>query len=239
MNLFHGSTHVVERPVFGAGNPRNDFGRGFYCTESYALAGEWACKANTDGFINCYSLQLKELVTLNLMDGSHTVLEWIALLLANRQFTPHSRLGRNVRDFLLDECFVDTAPYDIIVGYRADDSYFSYAEDFVEGTLSVAELSAALILGDLGLQVVVKSQRAFEALDFRGAENAKASQYFPRFNSRDAKARGAYARGDFCGDSGDWSGALDEARQIYALDLYRKEVAPCDECIPRMLPQER
>ena len=40
ITLFHGSEKVIEHPVFGAGKKHNDFGLGFYCTESEALAKE-------------------------------------------------------------------------------------------------------------------------------------------------------------------------------------------------------
>ena len=42
ITLFHGSEKVIEHPVFGEGKKHNDFGLGFYCTESEALAKEWA-----------------------------------------------------------------------------------------------------------------------------------------------------------------------------------------------------
>ena len=45
ITLFHGSEKVIEHPVFGAGKKHNDFGLGFYCTESEALAKEWAASA--------------------------------------------------------------------------------------------------------------------------------------------------------------------------------------------------
>lgn len=47
------------------------------------MAMEWACKQNTDGFVNKYSLE---------------------------------------QDYLKE--------FDIVIGYRADDSYFSFAESF-------------------------------------------------------------------------------------------------------------
>lgn len=37
--------------------------------------------------------------------------------------------------------------YDVIVGYRADDSYFSYAMDFAMSNLSLEGLSDAMFLG--------------------------------------------------------------------------------------------
>ena len=34
LTIFHGSGQIIERPTFGLGNPHNDYGLGFYCTES-------------------------------------------------------------------------------------------------------------------------------------------------------------------------------------------------------------
>ena len=40
MIIFHGSTEIVEVPIFGKGSENNDYGKGFYCTESLELAKE-------------------------------------------------------------------------------------------------------------------------------------------------------------------------------------------------------
>ena len=42
MPLYHGSSFIIERPEFGKGNPFNDYGLGFYCTETLELAKEWS-----------------------------------------------------------------------------------------------------------------------------------------------------------------------------------------------------
>ena len=43
LTIYHGSQQIVEVPQFGVGKPYNDYGQGFYCTESPELAKEWAC----------------------------------------------------------------------------------------------------------------------------------------------------------------------------------------------------
>lgn len=43
LTLYHGSTLIIEHPQFGKGNPFDDYGRGFYCTETLEVAKEWAC----------------------------------------------------------------------------------------------------------------------------------------------------------------------------------------------------
>lgn len=38
--IYHGSGEIIEKPQFGYGNPKNDYGLGFYCTEDIELAKE-------------------------------------------------------------------------------------------------------------------------------------------------------------------------------------------------------
>ncbi|HQB77113.1 MAG TPA: efflux RND transporter permease subunit, partial [Tenuifilaceae bacterium] len=45
-NIFHGSDHIIEKPIFGQGKPYNDYGLGFYCTESIDMAKELAQKTD-------------------------------------------------------------------------------------------------------------------------------------------------------------------------------------------------
>ena len=40
ITLYHGSADIIERPEFGKGNSRNDYGLGFYCTREIELAKE-------------------------------------------------------------------------------------------------------------------------------------------------------------------------------------------------------
>lgn len=40
MILYHGSDHIIEKPVFGEGKSYNDYGRGFYCTE-HVIRNNW------------------------------------------------------------------------------------------------------------------------------------------------------------------------------------------------------
>ena len=82
--------------------------------------------------------------------------------------------------------------YDVIIGYRANDSYFSYAGDFVNGTLSLLDLSEAMRLGKLGEQVVLKSKKAFESLTFVEAVKAPRQEYFSKYKTRDEEARARY-----------------------------------------------
>ena len=192
MILYHGSDHIIEKPVFGEGKPYNDYGRGFYCTEHIELAKEWACATGSDGYANRYQMELAGLNVLNLNAPEYNILNWLAILLENRKFNVSDGLPRRAKAYILENFKVNYKQYDIIVGYRADDSYFSYAGDFVNGTLSLSDLSGAMRLVKRCEQVVFKSKKAFEALTFIEGIKAPREEYFAKYKQRDEKARGKY-----------------------------------------------
>lgn len=192
IHIYHGSVNIVEKPVFGEGKPYNDYGRGFYCTEHVELAKEWACSSDSDGYANHYQLDLDGLRVLYLNGVEYNILNWLAILLENRKFNVAEGLPQRARTYLLENFKVDYKSYDIIIGYRADDSYFSYAGDFINGTLSLRDLSEAMRLGKLGEQVVLKSPKAFQALTFIEAIKAPHEEYFGKYKLRDEEARNKY-----------------------------------------------
>lgn len=192
IDIYHGTDHVVEKPLFGEGKIHNDYGRGFYCTEHVELAKEWACLSGSDGYANHYRLDRNGRSVLNLNGPEYNILNWLAILLENRKFNVAEGLPQRARDYLLKNFMVDYKKYDIIVGYRANDSYFSYAGDFVNGTLSLSDLSEAMRLGRLGEQVVLKSKKAFDALTFVEAIKAPRQEYFAKYKLRDEEARTKY-----------------------------------------------
>ena len=82
----------------------------------------------------------------------------------------------------------------MVVGYRADDSYFSFAQDFITGTISLAQFGQAMHLGKLGEQIVLKGRRAFDRLSFLTYDEADAGEYFLKKTQRDREARREYRR---------------------------------------------
>ena len=80
ITIYHGSEKIIENPTFGGGRKNNDFGIGFYCTESKELAKEWAVSSLRDGFANRYILDTEYLNILNLNSPDYTILNWIAVL---------------------------------------------------------------------------------------------------------------------------------------------------------------
>lgn len=191
-NLFHGSQHIIERPVWGQGKRYNDYGLGFYCTESLEMAKEWGVAKEHDGFANCYKIDCEELTILDLNSEAFTILHWLTILLQNRQFDDPSTLASDAKEYLIQNFSVPYESYDIIIGYRADDSYFSFAQDFINGTISYRQLNNAMHLGQLGQQFVLKSRLAFERIQYLGYEIAERAVWYARKMARDRAARRRY-----------------------------------------------
>ena len=189
IELYHGSVSIIEMPIFGQGKKHNDYGLGFYCTQSLDLAKEWAVEENRNGYANKYSLDLEGLSMLDLSQKGFTTLHWITLLLQNRVFTLKNDITKEGKKYLINHFTLPVKEYDVIKGYRADDSYFAYAESFLNNTISLQRLSEALKLGNLGEQVVLMSKKAFRQLKFLGYEIADASTYYPMRKNRNEQAR--------------------------------------------------
>ena len=192
MKLYHGSDHIVEAPTFGLGKPYNDYGPGFYCTQHPDMAGEWAVGFDHDGFVNEYDFDTNGLKIVDLDAPEFTTLHWLAVLLANRWFDVRAPIANEAREYLLANFAVDLSKADVVEGYRADDSYFTFTQDFINGTISYRQLGNAMRLGELGRQVVVKSERAFSRLQFLDAQEAPRSIWLPRRERRDREAREQY-----------------------------------------------
>ncbi len=193
MVLYHGSSQVVEVPEHGKGRPYNDYGQGFYCTEHRELACEWACtEEGADGFLNEYRLSLDGLRVLELSSEPYTVLHWLAVLLDHRFFDAKTPVAVEGKRFLQANFAVPVDESDIVIGYRADDSYFTFARSFLRNGISLEQLSRAMRLGDLGKQVVLKSPIAFERIEFVGAEAVVGERYYPKRLARDERARALY-----------------------------------------------
>lgn len=144
---------------------------------------------NRDGYANIYALDLQNLKILNLSGKGFTVLHWITLLLQHRVFNLKTDISKLGKQYLVEHFSLSSQNYDIIKGYRADDSYFAYAESFLNNTISVKRLSEALRLGNLGEQIVLISEKAFDNLRFLGYEIADAATYYPLRKERNDRAR--------------------------------------------------
>lgn len=190
--IYHGSSSIIEKPIFGFGKVRNDYGLGFYCTETLSMSKEWGVSKYANGYANIYNIETDGLSVFDLNSNEYTILHWLAVLLENRIFDIGSALAQEAKDYLLKNFAVPYKEFDIVTGYRADDSYFSFAQDFINGTISVRQLGNAMKLGELGNQFVLKSKKAFDAIHFEGYEIAESSEWFAKKELRDKSARRQY-----------------------------------------------
>lgn len=227
--LLHGTDHIIEEPDINIGNEHNDYGKGFYCTKAEEMAKEWACKQNTDGFVNSYELNTDGLKILDLTDGQHTVLNWIAILLKYRTFKLNSEIAIDARDYIIEHYSVNISDYDVVVGYRADDSYFQYAESFVSNGLPLRSLNKALKLGKLGEQTVLVSQKAFDQIKFIDAAPVSRDEYYPKFIDRDSSARKAFKK--------EIKKSKVYRDDIFVLDILREEMQNNDPRIQRIISE--
>lgn len=217
--IYHGSAHRIEQPVYGEGKRYNDYGLGFYCTEVSEMAKEWAVDKDRDGYANGYEIDCTGLAILNLNSKEFCTLHWLAVLLENREFDIPSGLAREAKRYLLEYFLPDYQNYDVIIGYRADDSYFSFAQDFINGTISYRQLSEAMKLGKLGWQFVLKSENAFERLQYIGSEPVSSKEWFAKKEWRDKTARRQY----FQMAREDW-----RRGELYITQILDEEMKPND-----------
>ena len=216
--LYHGSSHIVRNPEYGKGKLYNDYGQGFYCTEHLELAKEWSCTEGVDGYANEYEIETDGLNTLNLSSDDYTVLHWLALLMEHRRFRIATPVMKKGAEWLRANFLPDIEDCDIIIGYRADDSYFSFARAFVNNEISLEQLSYSMRLGKLGEQVVLKSRKAFDNIRFLSYVPVDSTEYYAKRKLRDDDARMAYR---VKMDEEDIDG-------LYMRDIIREEVKPDD-----------
>jgi hypothetical protein len=226
ITIYHGSEMIVEEPTFGKGKKNNDFGLGFYCTESDDLAKEWAVSSLRDGFSNRYTLDTEYLNILNLNSPDYTILNWIAVLIEHRLFSIKTPVARRAKSYLIDNFSVNVNAFDLITGYRADDSYFDYAESFLNNGISVEQLARTMKLGKLGEQIVIKSQYAFSKLKFESFDIAEKDQYYVLRKARDDEANRLYFE------------MLEEENDgLYIQDIMRGGIKNDDSRIPRNISE--
>ena len=223
--LYHGSKEVIKNPTLRGGKESNDYGYGFYCTENIDLANEWACPDNNDGYANKYELDMTGLNVLDLTKPEYNILNWMALLLQFRipkGMTPNDEMAR---EYILKNFSIDLTKVDVIIGYRADDSYFSFARDFLKNTITVAQLSRAMELGKLGIQVVLHSEKAFEQLKYIESTIADNETYYTKRRARDLMAKEEYREAT----------KLSSVTQddLFIMDIIRQEVKNDDPRIQR------
>lgn len=194
ITLYHGSDKIISEPKCNLGKKYNDYGQGLYCTKHIELAKEWAVDEGRDGFVNVYEIDLAGLKILDLNSDSYSILHWLTVLLEHRNISVNTPVAIDGLEYLKEHYHVALDDYDVIIGYRADDSYFSFARAFISNSISVTQLQQAMYLGELGIQYFVKSEKAFSKLKFIEAIPVDSAEYYSNKVLRDSNARKNYKR---------------------------------------------
>lgn len=185
IKVFHGSDHIIRYPRYLGGREDNDYGNGFYTTEHEDRARSWAgLNGNPEkSIVNVYELNIEQLRILNLSEKG--ILAWIAEVVANRGMNEENAAITGER--LVQMYKPDTAQTDIILGYRADDSYTQVIEAFLLNQINLYEVERLFYKGSLGNQIFLKSEKAFSQIKWLDAysitlteEDRKADMYARR-----------------------------------------------------------
>lgn len=194
MILYHGSENIIEQPFLGGGKKNNDYGQGFYCTREIELAKEWACTESISAYVNIYELDMSGLNVLDLSKEKFSTLSWLAILMNFRRIRVSTPVMKRAVEWLVSHFLIAIDAYDVVVGYRADDSYFSFARAFVNNQITLGQLAYAMQLGELGEQYVLRSEKAFAALSYTGFETVDRTIYYAKRKRRDEQAREAFMK---------------------------------------------
>ena len=141
-------------------------------------------------------------------------------------FAIKTPVARRAKQYLIDNFSINVNAYDLITGYRADDSYFDYAEAFINNGITVEQLARAMKLGKLGEQIVLKSKFAFSKINFEGFDVAQKDTYYVLRKSRDDDANKMYLEM-----------LEEESDGLYIQDIIRGGITNDDPRIPRNISE--
>lgn len=187
--LYHGTPDEVVNPVYGGGQDKHDYGRGFYLTEDIELAKEWAvCRpSQQNGWVHKYELDCTDLKIFDFQKKN--VLSWLAELMKHRDAADTKRYRMLAAKFI-EKYGIDVNSYDVIKGWRADASYFYIAKEFVRDNIDIEILEELLSLGGLGIQYCLKSELAFSKLrEIDEILPVDYTEFNDKYNKRDIEAR--------------------------------------------------
>ena len=170
MNIYHGSKRIIFKPIQGGSYIHNDYGPSFYTTIDLDAAKSWACKNDTIGVVNKYIVDNEKYKKLKILDltknDKYNVLNWVAILMHFRELDSSFIRNNKIALDWLNKYYIDVNEYDVVVGFRADDSYFRFPSRFVSNDLSFDDLEDIFLKGNLGVQYAFMSQRAIDLLSF-------------------------------------------------------------------------
>ena len=142
--LYHGSNQIVEFPEIRTAKYNKDFYFGFYCTIFPEQASRWATRYTGTGFVNEYIFTPND--SLKILFFPEMSEEWLDFIASCRLGNPHD--------------------YDIVEGPMANDTIFSYVQDFVDGKITRAAFWELAKFKKPTHQISFHTAKALSALKF-------------------------------------------------------------------------
>lgn len=149
ITVYHGGTEEVPYPKVDVGRPNLDFGPGFYVTEIYTQAKDWAIRVSKNrdskAIVNSYLLDKKDF----LHDCKHLIFpeynnEWL-------EFVTSSRLGKQ-----------PWLGYDYIEGGVADDKVVNTLRLYMTGYISAEDALQRLQYYRPANQICILNQKLLD-----------------------------------------------------------------------------
>lgn len=172
---YHGSNTIIQMPDLSKSREDIDFGVGFYLTEDYSMAAKWACKKN-NSICNKYNLNLDGLAVYEFVLDK----EWLDFVTANR----NEEIEKNNK----------FEKYDILIGAIADDRLYNTIEMYENGFLPASKAIEIMNCMDYGKQIVLKTQKAIDNLEFLGYEKISGERKYNFKEQYRNEKREAFAR---------------------------------------------
>ncbi len=149
MLLFHTGFQMIEKPDIKIGRANADFGQGFYLSDDEAFSRRWARERKGQStYLNCYELDARGLRVKRFSRDA----EWFDYIFANRANRPDDLTG-----------------FDVIIGPVANDTIYDTWGIITSGVLDRNQALQLLMLGPSYTQVVLKTEKAADALVFKNA----------------------------------------------------------------------
>ena len=146
MEIYHGSTVIVENPEIRIEKFNKDFYFGFYCTIMENQAIRWAIRFG-DGIVNVFEYTPND--SLKILKFEKMTEEWLDFIIACRSGTPHD--------------------WDIVEGPMADDTIYNYIQEFQDGKISREAFWTLAKFRYPTHQISFNTQKALETIKFKEA----------------------------------------------------------------------
>ena len=146
MEVYHGSTVIVENPEIRIEKFNKDFYFGFYCTIMENQAIRWATRFG-DGIVNVFEYTPND--SLKILKFEKMTEEWLDFIIACRSGTPHD--------------------WDIVEGPMADDTIYNYIQEFQDGKISREAFWTLAKFRYPTHQISFNTKKALETIKFKKA----------------------------------------------------------------------